>query len=120
MVKLLFSFEGRINREPYWYLVLAMLVGYITAFSIDGNGLGEEMGPISMLVILAFIWPSLAIQVKRWHDIDKSGWWVLINFIPIVGSIWSLVENGFTPGTDGPNRYGDNPMDEEPRDKQTP
>lgn len=50
------------------------------------------------------------MQIKRWHDLDKSGWWVLINFIPIVGGLWCLVECGFLKGTVGPNRFGPDPL----------
>jgi uncharacterized membrane protein YhaH (DUF805 family) len=55
------------------------------------------------------IWPALALQVKRWHDRDKSGWWVLIAFIPIIGAFWVLIECGFLDGTPGPNRFGPSP-----------
>jgi uncharacterized membrane protein YhaH (DUF805 family) len=60
-----------------------------------------------MLVQLLVVWPAVAVSVKRWHDRNKSGWWVLINLIPIVGALWTLVENGFLRGTPGPNRFGD-------------
>ena len=59
---------------------------------------------ITLMSIVA-LWPSLAIQAKRWHDRDKSAWWLLMNFLPIIGPIWILVENGFLAGTDGENRY---------------
>ena len=49
---------------------------------------------------------SLAIQVKRWHDRNKSGWWVLIGLIPLIGGIWALIETGFLAGDDGENRFG--------------
>ena len=52
-------------------------------------------------------WVSLAISVKRWHDRGKSGWWVLIGFIPIIGGLWALIETGFLGGDPGPNQYGD-------------
>ena len=54
-------------------------------------------------------WMSLALQVKRWHDRDKSGTWVFINLIPFIGWIWSLIECGFLDGTPGPNRFGPSP-----------
>jgi uncharacterized membrane protein YhaH (DUF805 family) len=47
------------------------------------------------------------MQVKRWHDLDKSGWMVLVNFIPLIGMLYSLLTLGFQPGTAGPNKYGD-------------
>jgi len=48
--------------------------------------------------------------VKRYHDRDKSGWWILILFIPLVGFIWFLIELGCLPGTPGPNRFGPDPL----------
>ena len=50
------------------------------------------------------------MQVKRWHDRGKSGWWVLIALIPLVGPIWAIIETGFLPGTSGPNEYGPDPL----------
>src|SRR3546814_14546367 len=63
-----------------------------------------------MLFNLAILWPGIVIAIKRWHDRDKSGWWILIVLIPIVGPIWALVENGFLAGTAGPNRFGPDPL----------
>ena len=57
------------------------------------------------MVALALI-PSIIVYIKRFHDRDKSGWWVLIGLIPIIGAIWLLIELGFLKGTDGPNRFG--------------
>ena len=74
-------------------------------------GLGTPFGRAFVdVAALVFLWPALAVQAKRWHDRDKSAWWLLINLIPIVGIIWPIVENGFLEGTPGPNRYGDNPL----------
>ncbi|MFT6862889.1 MAG: uncharacterized membrane protein YhaH (DUF805 family), partial [Akkermansiaceae bacterium] len=55
-------------------------------------------------------WMGLALQGKRWHDRGKSGWMILVNFIPLVGGIWALVECGFLSGTPGPNQYGPDPL----------
>jgi len=63
---------------------------------------------------LILLIPSLAIAIKRYHDRDKSGWWILILFIPLVGFIWFLIELGCLPGTPGPNRYGPDPLGAEP------
>ena len=112
---LLFSFQGRIGRQDWW--VFAVLVigfgGGIVAGVIDTMmGYRTPENPIGpgIIVNLLLIWPSLALTVKRWHDRDKSGWWVLINLIPIIGWIWGLVENGFLKGTAGPNRFGEDPL----------
>lgn len=56
------------------------------------------------------LWSSLALQVKRWHDRDKSAWWLLMNFVPFIGAIWVLVECGFLRGTEGQNSYGPDPL----------
>lgn len=97
------SFEGRINRAKYWLGVLIIAaIELIAAFVFDTT--------IVVIVVLLLIWPALAIAVKRWHDRGKSGWWVLISLVPIVGPIWALVETGFLPGDDGPNEYGPDPL----------
>lgn len=102
----LFSFKGRINRLQYWLYNFVLIAVSIFVFVAAGaNQTGEEMAG---LVILITIWPTLAVQVKRWHDRDKSGWWVLINFIPII-AIWAIIENGFLAGSERPNFYGNAP-----------
>ncbi len=63
-----------------------------------------------MIVNLLLVWPALAVSVKRWHDRDKSGVWVLLNLVPVIGWIWALIDNGFLRGTKGPNRFGDDPL----------
>lgn len=110
MQEMLFSFKGRINRKPFWMFGLAVVLGSIITTVIDMAILDQETEVASIIFILIILWPSLAIQVKRWHDRDKSGWWVLIAYIPIIGIIWALVENGFLSGTEGSNRFGDDPL----------
>jgi len=110
MSKILFSFEGRINRKPFWMIILVFLIGLIVTTVIDMETTGQDTGIASILFYLIMVWPLLAIQVKRWHDVDKSGWWLLIGIIPIVGAIWAFIVNGFFTGTEGTNRFGDNPL----------
>jgi uncharacterized membrane protein YhaH (DUF805 family) len=107
---LLFSFEGRINRQPFWFLVLANgLIGMLLAAFI--YFVDFRVGLILTAIFgLLMIYPSLAVAVKRWHDLDKSGWWMFIALVPVVGQIWALVETGFLPGTVGPNQYGPDPL----------
>jgi len=62
--------------------------------------------PVAALVWLVWLWTLLAVFVKRWHDRDKSGAWMFINLVPVIGWIWTLIECGLLPGTRGPNRYG--------------
>ncbi len=112
---LLFSFEGRINRLPYWCVALvAFALGAGLNFAVGDLGPGRPMtaGPaiLETLFVLLFVWIGLAVQIKRWHDRDKSGWWALMNLIPIVGTIWVLIECGFLRGTPGRNRYGPDPL----------
>jgi uncharacterized membrane protein YhaH (DUF805 family) len=115
--QLLFSFDGRIGRGAYWGFVLALVVVFailcgVLFMTMDfsnpeaGMGLG---GVLLTVAGLAVIWPSLAVQAKRWHDVDKSAWWILIGLVPAVGGLIALVFNGFIPGTPGPNKYG-NPV----------
>jgi len=71
---------------------------------------GAQM--LSMIISIIFIWPTLALAVKRLHDRNRSGWFSLIVLIPIIGPIWYLIEVGFLRGTIGPNRFGDDPVQE--------
>lgn len=56
------------------------------------------------------ICPYFALQIKRWHDRDKSGLWMLIVFVPFIGVLWSLIELGFLRGSAGRNRFGPDPL----------
>ena len=105
MLELLFSFKGRVNRTGFWIISLVIMVGAVIASIIDRVTTDEEVGIATALYVLITLWPSLAIQAKRWHDRDKSAWWILINIIPIIGPLWALIENGFLAGTEGSNRF---------------
>jgi uncharacterized membrane protein YhaH (DUF805 family) len=127
-ISLFTSFEGRINRAKWWLGVVVLLVIEWIVAAVFGMGFGRNMmtmGPEDMaameqalsamwlpLVIigLIFLWPTLAVYVKRWHDRGKSGWWTLIGLVPVIGGIWILVELGCLAGTDGPNQYGPDPL----------
>lgn len=109
MAWLLFSFKGRIGRQPFWIFTLLSIV-MILGPAIYLFGLGsEEAEDFVNMATLVIIWPSLAVQAKRWHDRDKTAWWILINFVPLIGVIWALVENGFLRGTESANRFGEAP-----------
>jgi uncharacterized membrane protein YhaH (DUF805 family) len=123
MKDLLFGFHGRANRAKFWLVALGIFVieviifavlGGTTAMSTDPEQAMANIGPGVGFVLFVFgvvaLWISIAVAVKRYHDRNKSGWWVLIVFVPIIGGIWYLVECGFLRGTPGPNNYGPDPL----------
>ncbi len=103
--QLFLKLDGRIGRRTYWLkgVLVFFIIGFVAGL-IDKYAGGKNI--LNTIVSLLLIWPGIAMQVKRWHDRDKSGWWVLINLIPVVGWIWSLIELGFLKGTEGANKYG--------------
>lgn len=109
LAQVYFSFNGRIGRQTYWLkgvlpiLVLSIIFGIIEGATPTYSAYS---GVPTALWRLLVIWPSLALTVKRWHDRNKSGWWVLIGLIPVVGLIWAFIETGFLKGTEGPNQFG--------------
>jgi uncharacterized membrane protein YhaH (DUF805 family) len=115
MKSLLFSFDGRIGRKTWWLASLALVaVGLVIQAIAIGLGFVSETlamvgAAIALLVLLVLVWSALALQAKRWHDLDKSAWWILINLVPGVGGLIALVMLGFIQGSDGSNQYGDHP-----------
>jgi uncharacterized membrane protein YhaH (DUF805 family) len=107
---LFFSFEGRINRAKFWLgIVVLWAIVWVLAIIAAAANSGFLWGLVAILGVV-IIWPSLALSIKRWHDRNKSGWWVLIGLVPIIGGLWALIETGFLPGTIGPNEYGLDPL----------
>ena len=109
---LLFSTEGRITRSTYWLFSFAYFVLSIIAIVIDlligtfDDSTG--IGLFTTILALAGAFPAIAVQVKRLHDRDRSGWFLLLGIIPFV-SIWVGIELGFLQGTSGSNQYGPDP-----------
>jgi uncharacterized membrane protein YhaH (DUF805 family) len=109
----LFLFTGRISRLQYWGFVAVITPAWLIAAIVDSkNGYEFLRGPFAVCVIFLLLWPSLAVQAKRWHDRDMSAWWILIHFIPLVGPIGALIVNGFLRGTNGRNKYGPDPLEQ--------
>jgi len=136
----LFSFRGRISRAGYWgytfltigifygaIMIVAGILGATEGMSAiaagdseamtenitttpSGSGLELILIGFSAILYILICWMSLAISVKRWHDRGKSGAMVLVNLIPFVGSIWTLIECGCLPGDMGHNQYGHDPL----------
>ncbi len=133
---LLFSFDGRINRAKYWIAALIWLVIWLVALAIGAAliyGVNLWVGIIVFVVVgIPALISGLAIGIKRLHDRDKSGWWILLfYFVPSILSqigqqiggagailalggfaisIWGFVEIGCLRGTVGPNQYGPDPL----------
>jgi len=106
------QFNGRSRRKEYWMFVLFQMIFAIVAMLLDNVlGLANETvgyGPIYGVFALAMFIPGLAVGVRRLHDVNKSGWMLLISLIPLIGAIWLIVLLA-TEGTKGPNQYGPDP-----------
>ena len=105
--QILFSLRGRIPRKTWWLWGVGALLGVALGGSLLLAIAGIKPERAGIVMNLAVLWPAIATSVKRWHDRDKSGWWLLINLLPIVGIVWVIVENGCLRGTAGPNRFGE-------------
>ena len=144
---LLFSPNGRINRAKYWLTVLiylvvwllfvvvaAVLMGGIRAAVVNASsGAGLILGVVGFVLIVGAFWSGIAVAIKRLHDRDKSGWWLLLFWLgpsvlngigatigsagqilfglaSVVITLWAFVELGCLQGTEGPNQYGPDPL----------
>jgi len=111
------NFSGRAPRSEYWMFTLLMFllgaaIGLIIGIAGGIFGIDNMKSLISLfqnILFLATIIPSVAVSVRRLHDVDKSGWWLLIGLIPIIGAIWLFVLY-CTKGTEGDNRFGSDPL----------
>lgn len=108
-------FSGRARRKEYWMFVLfSTIVSFILGLIDGAMGTIPEEGSTGLLggiYSLAIFIPSLAVGVRRLHDVGKSGWMLLLLFLPIIGWIWLLILH-CTDSEDGENQYGPNPKGE--------
>ena len=119
------TFSGRARRSEFWFWFLFAIIAGVVAAVLDsmlfpammdvqtemGDGVASfsaQGGPISALVSLGLFLPGLAVAVRRLHDVDRSGWWLLLAFVPLIGII-VLIVWWCTEGTRGPNRFGPDP-----------
>lgn len=113
------DFAGRSRRKEYWMFVLgytivgAVLVGLLGAVGGFSSSGAKSPGVIVVGLLfavfaLALLVPSIAVQIRRFHDQDRSGWWWLIAFVPYLGGLILLVFMCIE-GTKGPNRFGEDP-----------
>lgn len=106
------DFQGRARRAEFWWFVL-----FSVLCQIAGQVLGGDI--LETLVALGLLVPSVAVGVRRMHDIDKSGWWLLLWLLPVVGWI-ILIYFSAQIGTVGPNRFGPDPITGEDAPKRKP
>ena len=106
------DFKGRSRRAEYWYFALfnGIIQGVleIIAYSFSSDTPNTFLGILFIVYVLVLIIPTIAVTVRRLHDIGKSGWMIFINLIPIAGPIWFfvLLVRDSNPGD---NKYGPNP-----------
>ena len=107
-------FAGRARRKEFWFFVLFNTLIAIALAVIDMlTGTFDEdvgLGLLSGLYAVAMILPSIAVTVRRLHDTDRSGWWYLLVFLPVIGGLVILVFMCLN-GTPGGNRFGPNPKE---------
>ena len=110
------GFSGRARRKEYWMFILVNLlvsIGLMVVDSLIGTFDAESgWGLLSGIYTLAVFIPSIAVTVRRLHDRDKSGWWLLLLLVPLIGAIvivvWTVME-----GDSGDNRFGPDPKADE-------
>lgn len=108
----LFSFEGRINRGTFWTVIIPL---FLISFALQvgtavsaGKGGSGGIALLTLVYFIPAIWVALATYVKRWHDLNMSGWMVLTLLIPFA-NLLILLYLGLAPGTAGANKYGEAP-----------
>ncbi len=116
---LLFSPSGRINRARYWITLLIIDAAFMVVYLPVVLSIDKDLGPnaiqgIFLVVVgilgIALSYCGIILAIKRFHDRGKSGWWVLISLVPLIGGLWFLIECGFLRGTTGRNRFGADPL----------
>ena len=103
-------FSGRARRSEYWWFVLFNFLVNLAAGIVDvvlGTDYRWGTGLISTLVSLALFLPSLAVGIRRLHDTSRTGWWVLIGLVPIIG--WIVLLVFYVQDSHGDNEYGPSP-----------
>jgi uncharacterized membrane protein YhaH (DUF805 family) len=107
------TFSGRARRKEYWFFILFYLLSYLVAVVIDSvivpTILPGIQGFLSLILAFGLMLPGFAVAARRLHDLGKSGWWQLLNFVPLIGPailiIWLARK-----GTAGPNSFGPDPL----------
>ena len=104
-------FDGRSRRKEFWYFVLFNFIVSLVLSAVDaliGTAFQSGVGLLSGLYSLAVLLPFIAVAIRRLHDTGRSGWWILINLVPLIGSIVLLIFY-IQDSQPGDNAYGPNP-----------
>jgi len=105
-----FDFNGRASRSEYWFFILFFVIASFV-LNLIGSLISLSAGSVlATLLALALLLPSLGVAVRRLHDLNKCGWWLLIGLIPILGGL-VLIFWFVQRGTVGQNLYGPDPLD---------
>ena len=117
-VRDLVSFNGRVNRGIFWAIWFVIVAGNIAWGEFAGpvSNAGSPSRTVGFLVVLwvAFcLWVFAAAVARRFHDIDRPGWWALLMLVPLI-NVGVFLMLGSREGSSGPNTYGDDPLTEEP------
>lgn len=106
-----FNFSGRAQRSALWYWTLFSILGGLVTSGVDWAVFGSDMtvSPLNALFSLGTLIPSISVAARRLHDIGRTGWWLLLILVPIVG--WIILIIWYCQkGEAGPNQYGPNPL----------
>ena len=101
-------FEGRAQRKEFWMFLLFNVLVTFALHLIDAVMVHVPL--LSVIYSIAILVPYIAVGVRRLHDTDRAGWWLLVSFVPIVGWLIVVVLLALE-GTRGPNRYGPDPLE---------
>jgi uncharacterized membrane protein YhaH (DUF805 family) len=99
------NFDGRSGRAEFWWWMLAYFIGAVVLSFLAGI-IGTNI--LYWIYVLALIVPNVAVAIRRFHDIGKEAWWVILLFIPLVNLIIALIF--LTKPSDGPNKFGEGPQ----------
>jgi len=103
------TFSGRARRSEFWFFYLFLTLSQFAAAILDGALFGlNRMAPIGAIVGLGLLLPMFAVTVRRLHDVGRSGWWLLISLVPLLGLLVLLFWY-VQSGENGPNRFGPDP-----------
>ncbi|SDJ02299.1 DUF805 domain-containing protein [Lutimaribacter saemankumensis] len=108
------TFEGRAARSEFWWFTLFLFLGNAVFSILDrilfgGVAHGQEISVLGALFSLAVLLPTIAVGVRRLHDLDRTGWWYLLVLIPLIGGL-ILLFFFIQKGTSGTNRFGPDPL----------